>query len=406
MGAFGAVDRGFTLLWLAYPAMLFSMPNAVRVGVFPPETLVAACYLFVLLMSVTVSSQPVRLRELGGQIPLSVLIFYFGVVLAIVSKGNVGLVLRVVSWGGVLLIAAVLFRDASLRLLLWKVWFTIGIGTAVYSLATHGVAWPEEVDILAWTHRTVLGYFLAMSLLLGTYLAARAGGGYRQMYLAGAAVCGAALAASMARGAWLFAVAGMLIQLRVRRSGFRVAPVLGVIVIAVLAAAAFGASGIAERARSIVDLSQASSTLYRANIYLATLRSLPHTWLLGAPSMEFGPYLAQFSVLRYPHLFNPQFATDSDIVHMTLLGGLPLLAMLASALAKLGLRLWHDMKASGDLDPRLWLLLLLGAQLVLDNVFSSALGWFYLGVLVTAVPLTTTQQTRPAPRSSDGAAIS
>jgi hypothetical protein len=381
-----ALDRAFTTLWLAYPLMLFSMPNEVRIGGFPPETLVAACFLLVVMLSVIVASAPVRLLELPDQVPFYVLLFFAGVLFATGFKGEAALLIRVVSWGAVLLIATVLFRDPGLRASLWKVWFVVGVGTALYSMAVHGFAWPEEVNILAWTHRTVLGYFLGMSLLLGIYLSAQARTANRALFLCGAGICGLALVASMARGAWLFAIAGMLIQMRAGGSRIRLGPMLAVLAVVVTAAVMLGAPGIAERARSIVDLDQASSTLYRANLYLATARSLPETWLVGAPTLDVGPYIAQFSIIRYPFLFSPEFATDSDLIHLTLLGGLPLLAILGVALLKLGLRLWRDMKASGSFDPRLWLLLLLGAQLALDNVFSSALGWFYLGILCTVVP--------------------
>ena len=250
----------------------------------------------------------------------------------------------------------------------------------------HGFAWPEQVDLLAWTHRTVLGYFLAMSMLLGIYLSSQSADRYRALNLCGAAVCGVALVASMARGAWIFAIAGMLIQMRARHIHFRIRAHAGrarncrICSDHAWSARDYGARAINRR------LEPGEFDSLPRNLYLAAARSLSETWLLGAPSLEFGPYLAQFSVLRYPHLFNPEFATDSDVIHVTLLGGLPLLAVLAVALAKLGLRLWRDMKITGNFDPRLWLLLLLGAQLVLDNVFSSALGWFYLGVLCTAVP--------------------
>lgn len=137
---------------------------------------------------------------------------------------------------------------------------------------------------------------------------------------------------------------------------------------------------IAARIRTLVDIQSASSSLYRLNMYLATWRSLPDTWLLGADTLQLGPFLARYSLVRYPHYYAPGFATDSDVIYLVLLGGVPLLLAFVWLALYIAKRMWTAPRI-GDAPLMAAIACTAAMQMLFDNSLSSALGWFLLGLL-------------------------
>lgn len=376
-------DRAVTAGWLSYPMVLFLAPNSWQLAGAGPETWVALIYLTLFVASSLLYDRPVGVLNWGAGIPVAVLIFAGLYSVGVLARGDLVDAVRLLSWLAVMFLGSQLLRPNWLRVKLWGLWAVTGSITALVVMSTRPIPMPEVVDVFAWEHRTVLAYYLVGGLFSAIHLQNTSQQTRSRVAasLAGAIIL-LALIVSLARGAWIATVLGSLVLYRARLGKLAGVAIL-FIPVAIFASILFGAvDDISTRLISIVDFESASSSLYRLNLYTAAFRSLPETWLAGAPVLEHGPYLAQFSPVIYPHFFSQVFATDSDVIFILLSGGVPLLLALGWAfirfanLARVAIRVGHEDA------PMLGAMLALSAtQALFDNLLSSALGWFYLGVL-------------------------
>ena len=377
-------DRGFTAAWLAYPLALFTLPNAWKIGPVSPETLMSAAYSIIFFLSVLVYRRPSTAGELTVAIPRAWIAFALVSVVAIgIRSGPVGL-FRSLTWVAVPNLTVSLFRSAALRRKLWWVMALAGCTSAIWALISLPLPMPEKTELFAWTHRTVFGYFLAITLLVMVHLALTVEAKLKPLLILGVAAVAATLAFSLARGAWVGAFAGFVILFARRPKQLGLALLAAAAVGTAIVATSGDGAVIGARLRSLVDSDVASSSLYRANLYLAAIRSIPDSWLLGADMHGFGPYLARFSLLRYPHFYSPEFEPDSDVIRLLLLGGLPLLCLfvwLGLTIARSALQVAFQ----GDADERVraGIACVVGCQMLFDNILSNSLGWFYLGLIFT-----------------------
>lgn len=367
--------------WLVYPLLLFVLPNGPSVGSFAPETLFALlCGVWVGL--VMLFCMPARtLYEAMRELPGSVVIFCMLVIALMLFKGGPIAALRACSWCVVLVLSYFAFRDArAFRHLLW-LWFSVAVLASLAVIARHGIPMPPRIDFLSWQHRTVFGYFLALAIPAGIVLLQSRRGG--NLFLtAGLCVISLALLATMSRGPWLLACLTLaVLDTRTRRW----AAVAGIVFAA--GAVVMLPDGLlidlSDRFRSLYDWDIGSSSLYRYNLYTAAWTSLPHSWLGGAPTTQFGPFLAQFAPVRYPAFYNPAFNADSDLIYVVLLGGVPLFAVMLWMMWSL----WQRIVAAGSdavemVGMRRALLAGLIVQMTLDSIIWTALGWFLIGAVL------------------------
>lgn len=377
------VDYFATSGWLLYPLVLFLLPNSWQLAGVGPETWIALVYLVLFAASSMLYGRPIGPLDWAVAIPAPVLLFAGIYSVGVLARGDLADAVRLLSWLAVMLLGSQLFRLDWLRLRLWRLWAATAASTALVVLLARPIPMPEVVGIFAWEHRTVLAYYLVGGLLSAVHLQSVADRrGERACAAVAATIITVALVVSLARGAWIAAFVGYVLLYRAKLGRLVKVAVLFLPVAIGVSMTFDAADDIASRFVSLVDLESASSSMYRLNLYIAAIRSLPETWLLGAPVLEHGPYLARFSPVTYPHFFSEGFATDSDVIFVILSGGLPLLGALGGSFVVMLQRARTGMKCGAPDSPMLAALLVLSAtQAMFDNLFSSALGWFYLGVL-------------------------
>ncbi|HEY6642724.1 MAG TPA: O-antigen ligase family protein [Povalibacter sp.] len=370
--------------WLLYPLMLFLLPNELAVGPFAPETLFAllggAIAASVMLFALPVATLG---RTLQGM-PMAVVVFAVSVIVLMLFKGGFVAVLRACSWVIVLVFSFVVFRDERMFERLLKIWFWVAVGASLALLLKYGAPLPGKIAFLSWQHRTVFGYFDAVALAAGIVLLRSGRIGSRAYYLAGLIVVVLGLLATLARGPWLLAlIAVMVLDGPTRRAAVIAACLFAAAAVVVMPESLL--EDLSSRWRSLYDWEVGSSSLYRFNLYRAALASMPETWIAGAPTMDIGPFLAQYAPVRYPAFYKPGFNADSDVIYLLLLGGVPLIAVMCWVIASLA----GNISAVAAVSPATHLVamkrvLLVSAvmQMLLDSIIWTAFAWFLIGTAI------------------------
>lgn len=373
--------------WMLYPLMLFLLPNAFTLGPFAPETAFALAHFCLFGATLLLVAPATDLLALTRRVPLAARLFGVLVVVLFAVKAGPAAALRAATWLVVLATTSIAFADEHRFAQLMRIWLWMAALTAGSVMLLHGVPFPPRIDFLSWTHRTGFGYFLAIGVLAGIVLLRTGRVRHRLPHTAALVLALAGLAATMSRGPWLLALLAVAALDRRARTG----ALLGLVLVAAIAVMLVPDAllmDVSTRFRSIYDWDVGSSSLYRANLYRAALDSLPQTWIAGAPTAQFGPFLAAHALVRYPAFFGAGFQTDSDIIDLLLLGGLPLLAVATWTLVSAARQSLHESPDDGSLVAlRRAVLASIVLQILLDNVFSSALGWFMLGLVMRDAPV-------------------
>ncbi len=382
-------------VWLLYPAMLFVLPNELTFGSIAPETLFALLA-GVIAASVMLFALPATAvgRGLSGM-PTALVVFATAVILLMLIKGGIVAMLRACSWGIVLVFSYLAFRDERMFERLLKIWFWVAAAASAALLVKYGAPLPGRIEFLSWEHRTVFGYFDAVALAAGIVLLRGGHIGSRAPYMAGLAVVTLGLLATLSRGPWLLAlVAVMLLDRSTRRAAVMAGCLFAAVAVIVMPESLI--QDLSTRWRSLYDWDVGSSSLYRFNLYRAAMSSLPDTWLAGAPTTNIGPFLAQYAPVRYPAFYMPGFNTDSDVIYLLMLGGVPLIATMCWVILSLARNMARNTArniarniASPDasispylLGMRRVLLVSVVMQMLLDSIVWTAFAWFLLGAAI------------------------
>jgi hypothetical protein len=372
-------------LWLLYAAMLFALPNAWRpagLAMAPESLLLLSLVLLRVAGDVAYDGLGAAASGLRG-LPAAVWALAGAMALGRAAAGGSGLP-HLALWTLTLGSAALFARGEAERRSLVAVWRAVAAAAAAWLLLSPSRWGRLDVDVLAWQHRTTLGYFLACPAILA--LDRLAGGDPRARHPARLVECALLLAAlfvTRSRGPWIAACAGAGLALALRGRRKTALALVGASVLggALLAARRDGETS--ERLRSIVDLSVPSSSQYRLDLYAGAWRAMTHVGLFGRGPGTAGDVLHRHGPGGYGALRDRDFATDSDLVWLCIEAGPVAAAAALWLLAAWGRRLVRG-RARWRADPEAGraaaaLFVVFAFLFLFDNVLSSALGWFLLG---------------------------
>ncbi len=382
---FSMLGRLGATVWLLYPLMLFALPK-VDIGPLAPNTVFALLF-FATAAAVLLFAAPAQnVIDLVRRIPLPAFLFAVSIVGLLYVKAGPVDALRAVTWLVVFVVSFFAFGEDRRFENLLRLWFWMAAVASVVIIVLHGFPFPKEIDFLSWKHRTVLGYFLSVGVLAGIVLYRGRHVSWRAAHLTGLVCVVAGLAGTLARGPWLLTlVALFMLDARARRGA-----ALALVSVGALAAVLFPAAlvgDVSQRFQSIYDWNVGSSSLYRLNLYKAVVDAIPDVWLSGASTTAYGPVLAAHAGIRYAAFFIPGFETDSDLINLMLLGGLPLTLLALWMFVDAARRGARDTSSAPDIrGMRRAVLAAVLMQMCLDNILSNALGWFLLGVALHSNP--------------------
>jgi O-antigen ligase len=375
-----------TDIGLIYPALLFTLPNALQIPGLPaaPETLLILALAPVAWLANRTSRSRFEIQSSSGPLRSPGLLLLAASLFVWAIQGGAGYVARLAIWGLTFLFALHFASDLRRLRGLWVVWVIAAICAAAVLIADPSKWGSEEVNIFAWQHRTSYGYFLAVPAML---LLARFIGGFSYSQLYGVGLLGLilpALTISHSRGPWLLVALGTLALLIVRRKVSRALVYTLALAAAVPVAVIVSEGDISTRIRSLFDWNVESSSLYRFDVYVAGLASIQDGGLWGGGPSSAGQILGRYTMQDYQHLDEAKFATDSDLIWLLVEAGIVGAVGLLACLYGLARQLSKLIQLHPVSNEALFLIavyLFFAASVLLDNILMTPFGWFLLGVL-------------------------
>lgn len=370
------------VFWVWLGLLFFAPETSTRVGGVPVETIILACAApFVLWRArAGVISRAAR-SSLALLMAISTTL-----VVATALKGDWTGSVRAVTWLLAGLFAVQMLKtEGPRKRLAFGLAFSALI-VSIISVAAYGLKTPEQIDILNFSSRNTLAYFMVMGVAAFAALAKTSRGG--AMHFLGALWLAAIIILSGSRGAALAMAAGLLISSPLLMRGGKTG-LLGIIGAAAALLCALGGvvasdSSVQQRLASVVSMEQrGSSNFYRATMYEATLRAAPELALMGASPGTEGAIL--YRSMQNKFVFDPNFNTDSDYIAFMIIGGvLPTLLLAIFTLSVLRRAIDVASHATESRDLLLFTMIcpLLVVQTFFDNLLTNQLGWAIVGMIV------------------------
>ncbi|MBB4634530.1 O-antigen ligase family protein [Longimicrobium terrae] len=396
--------------WLLYPVLLFALPDRLFTLPIAPESVLLLIVFYVAVLA-DLARGGRWMRETLARVPLPLWAFLITITLSWTVHrfgGSAELAARLGLWivtffFGVFF--SVRLRD---RTHFFQIWLGIAVLGALMFLGSPGRWWQDKVNLLSHEHRTGFGYFLSLPtawLIFRLYVQRERRN--RRLLVFALGVLGLTLLMTLARGAWLVVYLGGIALLIYRRKPLLAVTILAVTLAAAITFALTSDSTMALRLRSVWDFRIRSSSLYRLDLFLATLKSVPDLGLLGRGPGSAPRVLAGYTMQTYRHLQAEvlgtyTFVTDSDFVWLTIESGPLVTVFLILSLAWWGRELFRYFRRPGsdasDAVRSLLLLILFILMIIFDNVVTIPYGWFLLGVGIGSIPRAPRPAAAPFPR--------
>jgi len=369
-------------IWWIYPSLLFLLPNHWRFSGIPlaPETVLASFFAFELLLANSISHRDVVAAVPKTGWALLVVLFSIGA-----ARGDtLDVQLRCIIWGMNLWLGVQMSTGWRERRAVIATWTAAAVIASASFLSMPSLWGEEQIHLLSWEHRTGLGYFLVPVLFPLAQWAHKA----KSIVHSASAASGVLLMATVlvltsARGAWVACLVSGLLLVWHRRGAF-VAVLSGTVPIFGLLALSYATdTPLAARARSIIDWSIPSSSMYRWDLLQASFSSMSDGYYLGVPHSESGYRLSLYTSEQYASLERDEFVSDSDLIWAIVEYGpaaavaLALVWMahirgIAAATRGSGIAATFTLSAGTTFL----------AMSALDNLLSASFGWFIWGFVV------------------------
>ena len=369
-----------SILWLIYPLLLFTLDDSVRIADLPvaPETLVLVL-LILAFCCITGGGILVDLGSAAARAPRALIVLFVLLALHPVRTGDWMGLLRCAMWAVVYLFGATFAAHGQQRQRFSALWSVLALAAAGLYYAQPSLWRSGEVDILAWKHRTGLGYFLVFPLAAALLRCISGVRIWTNLLVAAALL--PAFILCFSRGPWLaLAGAAAMALLAWPRRRLR---------LAVLSLAAFLVLGLAardteytHRIASIFDFDVRSSSTYRADLYRAAIEAAPQIWLGGADHAVMNQVLWANSGSQYRVLL-ADGDVDSDLIWVFFSGGVFALIALVWALADWCGKSYRHLRREPDSSVALCnacLLVTVVAFIFFYGVIGTPLGWLLLGI--------------------------
>lgn len=375
-------------LFNLYPVLLFGLPNSVKISGFnfAPESGLLLVLLFVFLLFDLVFYKAhytiLALRSTPWAFHIFASLFIFAWLLSLNFQfSNLHfwkLILWLFTWCFGIYYGIFNFRRFI------QIWMLIGlIGALVYILSPDKVGNPI-LNILAWEHRTTFAYFLIIPAFSSFVQVLQKSYRWKLIYLCAFLIILTAIILSYARGAWIaFIIVISFYFIRNNRIGIVTLMSL-LLLFASYLYSINSKSDLAYRVRSLYDLNVGSSSYYRYDLYRAAATMVSEARVLGLGPKSSGEYLYWRTTRKYDSLLDSHVSTDSDIIWMLIEAGPIALILFMLYLFQLFKRIsiYSNFDNSNDNKTKYHevLFFVLIALMIFDNILSTPLGWFLLGV--------------------------